>query len=37
MSKYRRCPVFETQSPLFQVCQVATVVIETKQLIISQF
>jgi len=28
---------FETQSPLFEVCQVATVVIQTIQLFLSQF
>jgi len=31
MSKYRRVRFFETQSPLLQVCQVATVAMETAQ------
>jgi len=29
--------VFEIQSQLFQACQVATVVMETAQLVLSQF
>ena len=38
MSKYRKGPVFWIHRlPLFQLCQTATVVIKTGQMVLSQF